>query len=67
MVASLFFFFFLYGVTSMDDTQQKTHEAVPAQEPQTLQRDESTEYIYRLFAGFMECVTIDDEDIPQYV
>ena len=51
----------------MDDTQQETYETVPAQEPQTLQRDESTEYIYRLFAGFVECVNIDDEDIPQYV
>jgi hypothetical protein len=66
MVAS-HFFFFLYGIPSMDDTQQKTYETVPAQEPQTLQRDEPTEYIYRFIAGLVECVTIDDEDIPQYV
>jgi len=29
--------------------------------------EHSTEYIYSLFAGFAECITVDDEDIPEYV
>lgn len=44
----------------MDETQQDTQQ-------DTEPLDESTDYIYKLFAGFIECVTVDDEDIPQYV
>ena len=48
----------------MDEMQE-----VPAVIIEVVQEqvDYSTAYIYSLFAGFAECITIDEEDIPEYV
>ena len=49
----------------MDEgTQQARAIIIEAVQEQV---EHSTEYIYSLFAGFAECITVDDEDIPEYV